>query len=214
MIILDLTHTIKSEMPVYPGTEGPVLSPASTYEKDGFKETLLSMYSHTGTHMDAPSHVFPERPSLDTLNISRFAGSAVVVDCTGLGQGDIITMDHIENIKQLVDSAEFVIFRTGWDRYWGKDEYFGDYPYIEKSVAEYLVSSGKKGVCLDTIGLDPISDTNLTLHKIILSSGMVIVENLTNLERIPNKLFTFYAMPLKFENSDGAPIRAVAVIDD
>ena len=54
MKIIDLTHTISEDMPVYPGTEPPVLKPANTYEKDGFRETLLSLYSHTGTHVDPP----------------------------------------------------------------------------------------------------------------------------------------------------------------
>ena len=50
MRCMDLTHLISREMPVYPGTEPPRLQPANTYERDGFQETLLTMYSHTGTH--------------------------------------------------------------------------------------------------------------------------------------------------------------------
>ena len=50
MKVIDLTHTIRENMPVYPGTEPPKLSPTSSYESDGFKETLLQMYTHTGTH--------------------------------------------------------------------------------------------------------------------------------------------------------------------
>ena len=55
MKVIDLTHTIKENMPVYPGTDTPKLMPANTYEKDGFKETLMQMYTHTGTHID-PQH--------------------------------------------------------------------------------------------------------------------------------------------------------------
>lgn len=57
MRVIDLTHTISENMPVYPGTEPPVLAGANTYEKDGFKETKLTMYTHTGTHMDPPAHL-------------------------------------------------------------------------------------------------------------------------------------------------------------
>lgn len=67
MKIIDLTHTIAEGMPVYPGTEGPSLKQASSYEKDGFKETLMTMYSHTGTHMDAPAHLFAHRTTLEPL---------------------------------------------------------------------------------------------------------------------------------------------------
>ena len=87
MNILDLTYVISPHMPVYPGTEGPTLAPACTHEKDGFQETLLSMYSHTGTHMDAPAHVLAGRASLDELPASQFVGKATVIRCDGLGEG-------------------------------------------------------------------------------------------------------------------------------
>ena len=58
MRVIDLTHTIKADMPVYPGTGTPKLEPANTYEENGFRETLVSFYSHTGTHMDPPAHLF------------------------------------------------------------------------------------------------------------------------------------------------------------
>ena len=61
MRVIDLTHTIKEDMPVYPGTETPTLTPVSVYEKDGFRESLLRMTTHTGTHMDPPAHLFPGR---------------------------------------------------------------------------------------------------------------------------------------------------------
>lgn len=67
MHVMDLTQTIGETMPVYPGTEQPKLTQTNTIEKDGFKETLLRMYSHTGTHMDAPAHIFPGAPTLDAL---------------------------------------------------------------------------------------------------------------------------------------------------
>ena len=63
MRVLDLTHTIAENMPVYPGTETPIFAGANTYEKDGFKETKLTMYTHTGTHMDPPAHLFAARRS-------------------------------------------------------------------------------------------------------------------------------------------------------
>ena len=68
MRVLDLTHTIAENMPVYPGTETPIFAGANTYEKDGFKETKLTMYTHTGTHMDPPAHLFAGRTTLDALS--------------------------------------------------------------------------------------------------------------------------------------------------
>lgn len=215
MKVIDLTHVISPEMPVYPGTEGPRLEPSSTYERDGFKETRLSMYSHTGTHMDPPAHLFAGRTTLDAFPAERFVGSAVVIACTELAAGGRITMEHINRQREAADRAEFLLFHTGWDRYWGRAEYFGDYPYITDEVAGYIVQTGKKGVGLDVIGLDPIADERLTLHrKLLKQNEMVIIENLTNLGEIGEGLFTLCALPLKYTGSDGAPIRAVALVDE
>lgn len=214
MKIIDLTHTISEEMPVYPGTERPRLEMANTYEKDGFRETLMTMFSHTGTHMDAPAHLFPDRTTLDSLPVGQFVGKGLVIDCSDLTEGQRITMDYIENVKDKADEAEFILFRTGWDSRWGTEGYFGRYPYITEEVAEYLLSRGKKGVGLDVIGIDPIEDAGLTIHRRLFSErDIVVIENLTNMEQVGSELFTFCALPLKFLNSDGAPIRAVSIIE-
>lgn len=84
MRVIDLTHTISENMPVYPGTEPPVLAGANTYEKDGFKETKLTMYTHTGTHMDPPAHLFSGRTTLDAFPASQFIGKALVIECSDL----------------------------------------------------------------------------------------------------------------------------------
>lgn len=214
MKVIDLTHTISESMPVYPGTDGPKLKIASTYEKHGFKETLLTMFSHTGTHMDAPVHLFSKRTTLDSFPAEQFVGKGLVIDCSDLQEGQRITMNYIENVKEKVDQAEFVLFYTGWDKHWGTGSYFGEYPYITEEVAEYLIHSEKKGVGLDVIGIDPISDGNLTIHRKLFGvTDIVVIENLTNLGQIGKELFTFCALPLKYENSDGAPTRAIAILE-
>ena len=215
MKIIDLTHTISESMPVYPGTDGPKLQIANTYEKDGFKETLLTMFSHTGTHMDAPAHLFDNRTTLDSLPIEQFVGKALVINCSDLQEGQRITMNYIEDVKDKADKVEFILFYTGWDKYWGTSSYFGEYPYITEDVVEYLINSNKKGVGLDVIGIDPISDESLSIHKKLFDKNeIVIVENLTNLDEIGSELFTFCALPIKYTNSDGAPIRAIAILED
>ena len=83
MKVYDLTHTIRNDMPVYPGTEQPRLTTACTIEEVGYRETLLHMYSHTGTHMDAPAHMLPDGAALDRYPGEKFVGAAIVVDCRG-----------------------------------------------------------------------------------------------------------------------------------
>lgn len=215
MKVMDLTHTISENMPVYPGTEGPQLKTANTYEKDGFKETLLTMFSHTGTHMDAPMHLYSHRTALDAFPIEQFVGKGLVIDCSDLSEGQRITMSYIDKVKEKADQAEYLLFYTGWDQYWGTSSYFGEYPYITEEIAQYLIHSNKKGVGLDVIGLDPISDENLTLHRKLFSdTDIVIIENLHHLGELGNEIFTFCALPLKYENADGAPIRAIAILSE
>ncbi|MBQ9985183.1 MAG: cyclase family protein [Oscillospiraceae bacterium] len=215
MKVFDLTQRISEGMPVYPGTEEAKLLPANTYEKDGFRETLLSMTTHTGTHMDPPAHLFPELKTLDSFDAEHFVGRGAVIDCRELGRGGIITMEHINRERAACDEADFILFCTGWSRYWCSPEYFGEYPVIDAEVADYIIKTGKKGIGFDTIGLDPISDANLTLHKRILGENRtVIIENLTNLEKLIGKSFTLCAFPLNIENADGSPIRAMAMCEE
>lgn len=215
MKIIDLTHTISELMPVYPGTEPPKLKVANIYEKDGFKETLLTMFSHTGTHMDSPAHLFPNGTTLNSFPVEQFIGRALVIDCSDLKEGERITMKYINEVKETARRAQFILFHTGWDKRWGTSSYFGEYPYITEEVCEYLICSKKKGVGLDVISVDPISDENLTMHKKLLhKTDMIIMENLTCLEKVGKELFTLCALPIKYNNSDGAPIRAAAILDE
>jgi len=212
MKIIDLTHYISPDMPVYPGTEPPVFDPANTYEKDHFKETRISMFTHTGTHMDPPAHIIKGGKTLDEFDVSQFVGKAVVIECSELTAGQKITMEHINKCRDMADKAEFLLFNTGWDRYWGQDEYFGDFPCIDDEVAEYIISTEKKGVGLDTISLDPIA--SLRQHnKVLKKNSIVIIENLEKLELVKGGMFTFCALPLKHTDADGSPIRAIAIID-
>ncbi len=213
MRIVDLTHLIAPDMPVYPGTQGPTFTPATSYEEYGFRETLLSFYTHTGTHMDAPAHLFAGQPTLDLLPVSHFLGSACVIACGELGEGTRITMAHIDRQRENAERAEFLLFHTGWDRFWGTPRYFGEYPCIDDEVADFILGSRKKGVGLDTISLDPIADERLTLHRKLLGAGIVLIENLENLHLLGTDLFTLCALPLKHVDADGAPVRAIALLE-
>ena len=215
MKTIDLTRTIEQGMPVFSGTEPASLSVVNTYEKDGFRETMISISSHTGTHMDAPYHLFPERTKLDELPASQFVGKALVIDCRDVPEGGIISMERVNAVRSLADRAEFLLFLTGWSKYWGSEKYFGAYPVISMEICEYLLESGKKGVGFDTIGIDPVAEMTLPRHVHLLSrKDIIIIENLTNLEEIGTGLFLLSALPLKYKEADGAPTRAVAVTEE
>ena len=138
MKVIDLTHTIRADMPVYPGTEPPILAPANTYEQDGFKETRLTLFTHTGTHADPPAHLFPGRTTLDQFPAEQFIGKALVIDCRDLGPGEAITLDRLGRYGGLAEQADFLLFHLGWDRFWGTNDYFGDYPCLDDEVLDLL----------------------------------------------------------------------------
>ena len=156
MKVIDLTHPITPDMPVYPGTEKPVFTPANSYEKDGFKETKISMFTHTGTHMDPPAHLYAGRTTLDQFPIDQFIGRALVIDVRHLKEGEKITMKDIEKYASLPEKADFLLFNLGWDKKWGTDAYFGDYPCVDDEVLSYIMNGNFKGIGFDVIGLDPI----------------------------------------------------------
>ena len=205
----DLTHTISEDMTVFPGSETQKLTTKSTYEKDGFKETLLQMYSHVGTHMDPPAHIFTNQKTLDQFSPEQFIDKALVVDCRDLKEGQAITIDKIDIDKaKLVD---FLLFNLGWDKRWNLDTYFNDYPCIDNTVLEFILNSNFKGIGFDVMGLeDPLCDENLTRHKALFKdTDIVNIENLTHLEQCGDELFWFSCFQLKIENCDGFPIRAI-----
>ena len=211
MKVVDLTHPICEGMPVYPGTEPPMLASANSYERDGFKETKMTMFSHTGTHMDPPAHLFPGRTTLDQFPPEQFIGKGLVIDCSALREGEAITLKQLEPYGELVEQADFLLFYLGWDIRWGTPAYFGDYPCIDDEVLELILAGNYKGIGFDVIGLDPIADVNLPRHKKLFAEKEIVnIENLKNLQLCGRGLFNFSCFPLLWKDSDGAPIRAVA----
>lgn len=215
MKVVDLTHTIHPDMSVYPGTDKPRLEICNTLEEHGFIETLLSIVSHTGTHMDTPGHLIEGRTMLDDMPVSHFATKALVINASDLNAGELITMDYVNKVKDKADEAEALVFRTDWDKNWDdEDKYFGEYPVIDEEVTQYIIDTKKKAVGFDVMGIDPMSDSLLVRHKKLFNAmDIVIIENLTKLEQCGEDLFILAALPIKYKNADGAPIRAVGILD-
>jgi len=214
MKVIDLTHTIRPDMSVYPGTEPPVLETVSTVECDHYRETRLALYSHTGTHIDAPAHVFADGVTLDAMPPDRFVGKALVIDCRDLSVGDEVTMERIRVYGELVKKADFLLFCLGWDRYFGTDAYFGDYPCIDDDVLDFIIGGSYKGIGFDVMGLDPVAYDQIKRHKRLFAEcDIIIIENLCSLDKCPRGLFELVCLPLKFENADGAPARVVAITE-
>ena len=195
MKVYDLTHTVTEGMPVYPGTEPPRLDVACTCARDGFREALLSMFSHTGTHIDAPAHILEGGKTLDAFPPEQFIGKALVVDCRALAEGEPITVAQLAPYGERVHEVDFLLFCLGWDARWGTPAYFGDYPCIDDAVLDMILGGDYKGIGFDVISLDPIGA--LTRHKKLFAAKEIInIENLCNLAPLCGKVVQFTCLPL------------------
>jgi len=198
-------------MSVFPGTSTPVITQESTIESDNYAEKSLSFCSHTGTHIDAPSHIFENSCSLDKLTVDKFIGKAVVIDVSSC-ENELIGKELIDRNIRVISKVEFVLFYSGWDIKWGRSEYFEGFPTLSPEAAKYLCNFKLKGVGFDVISADPVVSSGLPNHKLLLGNGIIIVENLCNLDKLPNIPLTFITLPLKIAESDGAPARAVGIV--
>ena len=110
--------------------------------------------------------------------------------------------------------GDYLLLQTGWDQYWGRDEYL-DHPYISREAAQLIVDSGISIVAVDFLNVDPTLHDQWEAHPLLLSSDVLIVENIANsLALSPGRRYCFSFAPMKLQDSDGAPIRALAWVSN
>jgi len=211
MKTFDLTHPITAGMPVFPGTEPPRITTACTVEEHGFLEKKISMYSHTGTHIDAPAHLLSGASTLDMFSVEKYFGTALIYRHAIPEKR--IAVDHLLPLTDRLWFADFLLIATGWDRYWEQEQYFADFPVLDQAAAHWLVQFPLKGIGLDVISADTVDSHELVIHHTLLGAGLVIIENLTGLTSIPGDCCTFYCFPLYLPEADGSPVRAVATVE-
>ena len=212
MEIIDLTHTIENDMPAYPGEESPVLENKYSHQNDGFQVLRLKMLTHSGTHLDTPAHFYDNGLTTDIMNLTNFYGKGLLIDCSGFSEGEIISAQSLLRYNEELQHADFALIYSGWSKHWGANKYFGKFPVLSEESTMYLLSFKLKGIGLDVISIDPISSAEYKNHNLVLSNGLIIIENLTNLEYLVNKTFDFAAFPLKIKHGDGSPVRATAIV--
>ncbi|MEF8757693.1 MAG: cyclase family protein [Halobacteriales archaeon] len=221
----DLTQSVAASMPVYPGDPPVAIEPHATMAEDGYRTNTLSLGTHAGTHVDAPAHTEPDGKTLDEFDVDAFRFDAAVIDCTDVGARTAISREAIETADPPTD-VEAVLLHTGWDDHWGTDRY-RDHPFLAPAAAEWLADAGYH-VGLDTFSPDPTppvktnssgtdaepaSDApGVPAHHALLGADRLVIENLRGLDRLPDRV-TLNAYPLAVVDADGAPVRAVALVE-
>jgi len=223
--LVDLSVPITDGMAVYPGDPEVTVAPALRAAVDGVNVARLHLGSQTGTHVDAPWHVDDRLPRLDELPLERFTGPVRLVDARGLAPRTPIGP---EALPTGLRAGDVVLVATGWSAHWGRPEYLG-HPYLAAATARALVDAGVRTVGIDAARVDRTPDprttadagaqagaeADLAAHRVLCGAGAVIVENLTNLDRLllargRGRAAEIFLFPLPLASGDGAPVRAVA----
>lgn len=222
MKIIDLSHTIHDEMPVYPGDPLPAIRRALTHEENYCHVDELRLGSHTGTHIDAPFHFLKAGQTIDAIPLERCAGYGVLIDVSAKRDLEPIGEADLAPASELIGRGDFVLLRTDWDRFFGTERYLR-HPYLSAAGARFLLGRGGALVGIDAMSVDPSAadaasaepaakqkeDSAYPAHDILLGNGILIVENLCRLNRVPEPRGLFSFLPLKLRGSDGSPVRAV-----
>lgn len=226
--LIDLTQLLDSNVPVYPGDPAFHCRRACTVEDSGWAVSELRFSSHVGTHIDAPSHRFDGAQTIDAAPLENLARlQTVIIDVSDKAvAGGSFNLSDVAPYESLIKPGMAVLFRTGWDRYWGADhsEAYFKHPFVEPEVAQRLVKLGVAVLGVDTMSPDPIveGDASFQTHDVVLGAGRIIAENLTNLKALqdaqgaagPGAKIMVCLAPLKLQGCDGSPVRAFGWIEN
>lgn len=217
MRFVELNHVIRDGMPAYPGLPRPSIRPFLDHESsrthyEGKAEFYMAHYDivgAVGTYLDSPFHRYRDGLDLSDLPLERLAGlpgvrlegvagvdRAVSCDCSGL---DL--------------TGRAVLVHTGWDRRWGRDDYWEIGPFLGPELLATLLEARSALVGVDFWNVDDVADLARPAHTGLLAQGTLVVEHLCCLEQLPPAGFRFYAVPLRVERGASFPVRAFAEVD-
>lgn len=217
MRLIDLSQPVSDQCPNCPAHPPVRVELGATHDEHGWQLELLTLASHTGSHVDAPLHKLAGGASLDDVPLERFVGDAVVLDLRDSTPLRPITADLLRRQINCPISDVIVLLGTGWgDRRRRTDEWLYQSPFLSVDGAEWLVSQKVRGVGIDHYSISGAAEpNNARVHEILLGAGVWIVEDL----HFPPEVFSlpqpvkFWSLPVNFKGFSGAFCRPVIVLD-
>ncbi|MCS6806632.1 MAG: cyclase family protein [Acidobacteriota bacterium] len=204
MKIYDVTVTLSSQTPLYPGDPAVVIERKQQLDQGDLSNTsYYSFGSHTGTHVDAPSHFVKEGITVDQIPPEWLIGRTRVIE---FASGMAITAEHLQE-HDLADVMR-VLFKTRNSYLWDSGEFVQKYVHLTADAAQYLVESGIKVVGIDYLSVDQYPCEEFTVHQTLLCNGVIIIEGL-NLREVEPGDYDMFCLPLKIKDGDGAPARVL-----
>lgn len=224
--IVDLTHSLHEAVPVYPGGAGFKLDNLVPIE-EGYYVNQLRMGEHIGTHIDAPSHFSASGKHMSQVPLQVLYGPLVVIDVREEAAKDpdlAVGIEHIRRHEQNfgpIPPGAFVVANTGWAKHWATpkdyvnlgDDNMPHFPGFAESAAVYLAKERRAiGMGIDTLSTDIGASKDFAQHRAFLKHGGVNIENLANLDTIPQRGGFLLAAPLKIAKGSGGPARVLAFV--
>ena len=222
MKIIDLS------VPVYGDTQAPPAVLEKTSIKTVHKEpghwqaSWFSISAHLASHVDSPLHVIENSPTIGEIPLGKIIGEAVVLDFTDKDEDEEITDKDLEKYVSDIKEGDIVILRTDWGakRFAAADfSYWNKSPVLTPEGARWLVERKPKAVAFDffeeyNARLKVFKPDDFIVHKIILGAGIIIIEGMVNLDKLPKRVKKFFACPLKIMVAEAAPARIFVIEED
>jgi len=205
VIAVDLSHSLFHGAPSYPSDPDISISKEKDIDEDNSLLHSIVFGTHSGTHLDSPSHIIPGGKTLSDFPLEAFCGIAIRVDQT-----------NYSRLEKHSNNLEAVIFDTGWYRMVGDpNTFFGkNRPEIPEDLVKYILQNNIKIFGCDLPSVDASGTKYKPVHKALLGNDVIIYESLANLDQLPMlQPFQFYGFPLSFKDLDGSPVRAVAILN-
>lgn len=215
--VIDLSH------PLQPGHEARTLEisrldaaqiTGAPVEEGWYIMHRVVMDNHLGTHLEVPYHIIESGADLAQIPADQYVGSAVILDVRGCGAGESIPLAAVQSASEKaggVEAGDLVFVMTGWSEHYGRELYLTP-PFLVREAVQWIVGHGIKVLGIDTSGaMDPDSADRWN-HLPIMEAGVVYIENLTNLEAVPESRVLAAALPPAIEGLEGLPVRVVAIV--
>lgn len=204
MKLIDITVPLDSNVPVYPGNTPFSLEAIKRIANgDSSNLSTLHLSAHTGTHVDAPSHLFDGAGGADTLPLELLMGRTRVIDVSSrksIGPDDLASVDLREDVRLLIKTAN--------SRLWRSTGFHPDYVGMTEAGARHLVERGVKVLGVDYLSVEEFKKPGAPAHRVLLGGGTIVIEGLNLIEVEPG-IYDMFCLPLRVVGSDGAPARVV-----
>lgn len=207
MRMLDISLNLHQGTTSYPGEPGPIIQALKSMAKgDTADVSLLTLTTHTGTHVDAPCHFIPGGITVDQIPVEALVGRAQVVELNTRGH---IGAEQLEEAA-LPARVRRIRFKTHKGSLWEDPAFREDFTAISAGGARWLAERGFVLVGIDYLSVEPFGAPQDETHLILLGAGIVVVEGL-DLRMVAPGEYTLVCLPLKISGGDGSPARALLI---